>query len=602
MTYIIAEIGINHDGSQSVAKTLIESASKAGANAVKFQYRNLKKSYESSAKQLGDAMLKAEIDKNFLSPEIIFDLSIFAKKLSLDVGISFFTELDFDDFKDHDIFNFYKIPSVEFSNHKLLKLLLKKNKKIYVSTGCQSESSIKSFMDSFEKFENINLLHCVSNYPLAPHNCNFGYLKYFKETYGKEIGYSSHDQDWRFVLFAVALGANVIERHITLGNREGLDETTSSNALEFKDMVSMIREYELAKKGYGPRRLNQGEMLNKQNLGRSFYLQSNYTEGSVINKKDLVYTSPAVGFGVKEIDLYINKPIIRDVNKGEALSLSFYEKIKHINEKERNFCSNFKISLPVRLHDYEKIKNIFSIGSYEFHLSYNEVDQGFDNIKLSSDEQYSVHLPDYISPNHLIDPFNNDEIGERSNEILNSISKFVKKIQNISGKRCPIVGSFSVFNSTKEIFYESISKLCSGLKKEDIFLLPQILPPIAWYFGGSIPLKVFNSAEDIKNIEKYNIQVCFDSSHFLMGCNAGFFNKDKDLSRLMDLTDHIHISGAEGLDGEGTSFISKDPTINKILESCMKKDKIKVIETWQGHLNNFSGFHQSIYDLVSITK
>ena len=65
-------------------------------------------------------------------------------------------------------------------------------------------------------------------------------------------------------------------------------------------------------------------------------MQSNYTEGSVINKKDLVYTSPAIGF-VKEIDLYINKPIIRDVNKGEALSLSFYEKIKHINEMGEKF-------------------------------------------------------------------------------------------------------------------------------------------------------------------------------------------------------------------------------------------------------------------------
>jgi N-acetylneuraminate synthase len=602
MIYIIAEIGINNEGSQTIAKELIVGAAKAGANAIKFQYRNLKRAYEGNPKELGDNMLKSEIEKNFLSTESIIELSKFARQLNLDVGISFFTVMDYYDFGDHNFFNFYKVPSVEFCNKELLKLLLKTNKLIYISTGCQNESTISLFMEEFGNFENINLLHCVSNYPLAPHNCNFGYIRYFKEKYGKDMGYSSHDKDWKFILFAVAFGAKVIERHITLGSRDGLDETTSSTLLEFTDLVNIIRCYKEAKKGYGPRKLNQGEMLNLQNLGRSFYLNSNQAKGSILKKKDLLYASPAVGLGVKEIDFYINKPIIKDVKQGEVLIASMFEKKKHIGSKERDFCNKFKISLPVRLHDLEFIRNDFSIRRYEFHLSYNEVDQGLNDIKILSNEQYSIHLPDYISPNHIIDPFNESSIGERSKFIINSTLKFARKIQGITGKSCPIIGSFSVLNFSKNTFYEKISNFCLELEKDNMILLPQWLPPIAWYFGGSVPLSVFNSSEDIKSLEKYNLKICFDSAHFLMSCNAGLTDANKDFDRLMRLTHHIHISGAEGLDGEGTSFNSKNPIAHSILTSCLNKEYIKVIETWQGHLDNFSGFHQSIYDLISIKK
>jgi sialic acid synthase SpsE len=602
MIYIIAEIGINNEGSEATAKQLIVGAAKCGANAIKFQYRNLKRAYVGSPKEIGDNMLKSEIEKNFLSTPSIIELSKFARKLNLDVGISFFTVLDFYDFNDHNFFDFYKVPSVEFCNKELLKLLLKTNKLIYVSTGCQNESTISLFMQEFGNFENINLLHCVSNYPLAPHNCNFGYIRYFKEKYGKNIGYSSHDQDWKFIIFAVALGANVIERHITLGSREGLDETASSNLSEFADMVNIIRYYKEAKEGYGPRKLNQGEMLNLQNLGRSFYLKSDQAKGSILKKEDLLYASPAVGLGNKEIDFYINKPIIKDVKKGKVLIASMFEKNKHIDSKEKLFCNKFKISLPVRLHDLEFIRNDFSIERYEFHLSYKEVDQGLNNIKILPNEEYSIHLPDYISPNHLIDPFNESSIGERSKFIINSILKFAKKIQEITGKSCPIIGSFSILKFSKNTFYEKISKFCLEVEKENLILLPQWLPPIAWYFGGSVALSVFNSSEDIEILEKYNLKICFDSSHFLMGCNAGLVDVNKDFNRLMHLTHHIHISGAEGLDGEGTSFNSKNSFAHNILINCLNKKYTKVIETWQGHLDNFSGFHKSIFDLVSIKK
>lgn len=600
MTYIIAELGINHDGDTDLVKRLIEKSAKIGVDAIKFQYRNLSRAYSSNSNQLGDHMLKSEIKKNFLKTEKIFELSKFANTLGLDAGISFFTEKDFHDFHDHSQFYFYKIPSIEFSNISLTSLLLNTGKNVYASVGCQSENTIKKIVKKFYNYENLNILYCVSNYPLAPHNCNLSYIKYFQDTYKKQIGYSSHERDWKFTLFALAYGANVIERHITFGDRIGLDETSSSTVSEFAEMVEIIRSYPLASKGYGPRELNQGEKLNKQNLGRSFYLSLDYKSGEVINKSDLTYSSPAIGLGINEIDNYIKKPLIKDVKKDEVITKSHFEELNKIGTIENEFCKKNKISLPVRVHDFEAIRSDFSISNYEFHLSYTEVDEGLNNIKIYKDDNYSIHLPDYISPNDIIDPFGESQINLRSKKIIDSVINFGKKIQDISGNSCPIVGSFSYVSDSDDNFYYNIASLCSKLQNEGISLYPQWLPTIAWYFGGSVPLSVFNSSKDVSYINKYQIPICFDSSHFMMCLNNKMVNMENDFETLISHATHIHISGADGLDGEGTSFKSMDDISKLIIKRCLDKDVVKVIETWQGHLNNFLGFHESIYDLMTI--
>lgn len=599
MTYIIAEIGINHDGQFKSALNLIKGASQAGVNAVKFQYRNIDRSHQVNSNQRDDEMIKSEISRNFLSTSKIIKLCKFAKKINLDVGISFFSKNDYSDFVDHKYFDFYKVPSVEFTNDELTKKLLKSKKKVYMSLGCQIEKTIKNNIKKYSRFENCNFLHCVSNYPLAPHNCNLGYIKYFKDKYKKNIGYSSHDDDWKMIIVAVAYGASIIERHITSGNRKGLDESTSSTIQEFTEMVKTIRNYEKAKNGYQPRKLNQGEMLNYQNLGRSYYVKKNFKKGTILKKKDLNYLSPAIGINSKDIEKYIKKPITCNIKKGNVLSSSLFDKIKKIGPKEQKFCDKFKISLPIRTHDANEIRKRFGTKRYEFHLSYTEIDKNLRDIIINPNEEYSIHLPDYINPHDLIDPFNNGKIGRRSKYILDRTFDFSKKIQKITGKICPVIGSFSVLNYPKDVFYKKISKLCKKYKKKKLILLPQWLPPIAWYFGGSIALNVFNSSDDINYLKINDIPICFDSAHFIMCLNGGSVNIKKDLNNLIKQASHIHISGAEGLDGEGTSFKSKNYSNNLILRKCLKANCIKVIETWQGHLNDYSGFHNSIYDLTN---
>tara|TARA_B100000767_G_C19749843_1_gene530251 strand:- start:391 stop:2199 length:1809 start_codon:yes stop_codon:yes gene_type:complete len=599
--YIIAEVGINHDGDSEAAQKLIKGAFDAGANAIKFQYRNLSRAYSDGADELGDTMLKSEIIKNFISTDTIKELVKFAKNIGLDAGISFFSWEDYFDFSYHEMFDFYKIPSVEFQNEALMSGLLDTGKPVYASLGCQSESSIEFILGKYKKYENLTVLHCVSNYPVLPHNSKIGYITYFKNKFGINIGYSSHEEDWRLVLAAVALGATVIERHITLGGREGLDESTSSTVDDFTEMVQMCNNVQVAVKGIGPKMLNQGELLNKQNLGRSFYAQTDFNVGDTVKTNALRYASPATGLMAEDIENYISLPIIRDVTAGEVMVKSMFVQPNVIGQLERRFCIDNNVALPVRLHDVELIRSAFGVENYEYHLSYSEVDNGLDEVNILSNEKYSIHLPDYIGALHLIDPFGQDDIRQRSLFIINSVNNFAKKIEDKTGKCCPIVGSFSVVgHNGKDEFYQNIADLCSSLKAQGLSMHPQWLPPIAWYFGGSVPLNVFNSHDDITPIRKLDIPICFDSSHFLMCAHDNRVNLESNLTDLLKMSKHVHISGADGIDGEGTPFANMDSNSLHVIRECMKHDTLKVIETWQGHLDDFVGFHESIHALSKI--
>ena len=275
---LIAEIGINHDGDYEKAIVLIKNAARSGASSIKFQYRNLQRCYSNSLREeIGDQMIKSEIIRNYLSPDKILKLLHFARKIDLKVGISFFNLQDIDDFKEINAFDFFKIPSVELLNFKLIERLLSFEKELLISTGCNSESEIISCIERFREYKNWRMLHCVSNYPLNLVNSKLGYIKRLKELSQRGVGYSSHDENWENCLIAATLGAEIIERHITYDKSSfGLDHTTSSDIHEFTKLNKFLKSLPIILKGNTARTLNQGELLNKQNLGRSLYAKKRY--------------------------------------------------------------------------------------------------------------------------------------------------------------------------------------------------------------------------------------------------------------------------------------------------------------------------------------
>ena len=281
---IIAEIGINHDGLYEKAEALVSAAIGAGAHAVKFQYRNLDNAYSfGSSREIGDEILLSEIRKAFLSPEQLLALGRLSRAYGIEAGISFFDVNDIQDFGTSVTeFDFFKIPSAELANAPLIDALLALGTHLYISTGCHNESEIEA---AFSRLPRAGWcpMHCVSNYPVSLQNAKMGYITHLLRRWGSAVGYSSHDDHWEVCLMAMQLGANVIERHITLDRKaEGLDHSSSSTPDEFAKIAAFANELDLLRAGDGPRVPNQGELLNRQNLGRSFFAADDLHAGHVL--------------------------------------------------------------------------------------------------------------------------------------------------------------------------------------------------------------------------------------------------------------------------------------------------------------------------------
>ena len=352
-SYLIAEIGINHNGNFEVAQHLIKSAFDSGANAIKFQYRNLTRAYGATSNEIGDEILKIEITKNSLKVEEIIDLYRYAKSFNLDVGISFFDVFDIKDFNSFiDQFDFFKIPSVELTNLNLIESFYKYNKPILISTGAHSENEIERVFKQIT-YENWIPMHCVSNYPVSEINSKLGYINYMQKTWNRSIGYSSHDENWEICILAFSLGAKVIERHITLDkNQFGLDHSTSSTPEEFKKLANIMANVDEILSGNSKREINQGELINLQNLSKSFFAKRPINSGEPFNLVDFEYKHPRVGLSKADVQTLVGKKLVQFCKQGAALTEAHFRSPTQIPSDLIELCNKKKISLPIRLHDY----------------------------------------------------------------------------------------------------------------------------------------------------------------------------------------------------------------------------------------------------------
>lgn len=599
---IIAEIGINHDGSALRARQLIVAASEAGADAIKFQYRNLTNAYSETFREIGDEIILEEINRSYLSPGELIGLVGHAKALGLECGISFFDEKDIEDFSNHiEIFDFFKIPSVELLNRSLISALIGLGKHLYISLGAHDESEIENTLRALPD-GGWTPLHCVSNYPVSLHNAQLGYLTHLLKKWGREVGYSSHDDNWEVCLLAIQLGASVVERHITLDkSAEGLDHSSSSTPDEFKKLSLLSLNHSALMAGNEKRTPNQGELLNKQNLGRSYYAKHTLVKGKAIQICDLEYRSPNVGIGKSKLQGVLGEKLQVTLETGAALTERAFLKAKPLPGDVIEKAKEIGLALPVRLHDLGRMQERFPIGSFEFHLSFQEVLAEIDYSIINSEHRYSVHLPDYVNSRQLMDPFSsNEEQRSQSLKILDRTALFAKRLQDLTGKSVPVVGSFSAVHSDRAVFYEQHSELLKKFASQGVEVIPQWLPPMAWYFGGSVRLEVMNDTADVPYIKKHLAGICLDVSHLILGANYFGFSPSDLLVQLESHTRHVHIADAIGVDGEGLDVGRGDVKNLPIIKKTLQYDGMKVIEVWQGHLDDGAGFRRAILSLVAL--
>lgn len=324
-TFIIAEIGVNHNGDINLAKKMIKSASECGVDAVKFQ------TYVSEELVLKNAE-KADYQKKNDSNESQFEM---LKKLELsyddfsqlkkyaqECGVLFLSS-PFDrksvDLLEKLEVSAYKLGSGELNNLELIEYVQSKNKPIILSTGMATLKEIKETYDFIKDKSNLFLLHCITGYPTSFEETNLNFIKTLQKEFEIPIGFSDHSPGIELSIAAVALGACIIEKHFTIDkNLPGPDHKASLNSTEFKAMVDAIRHVEVAM-GDGTRKFSENELNIRKVARKSIVLSKNISKGMVIKKDMLTIKRPGTGIPPNHINEVVGKRVLKDLKSQTML-------------------------------------------------------------------------------------------------------------------------------------------------------------------------------------------------------------------------------------------------------------------------------------------
>ena len=323
--YIIAEIGINHNGKLDLAKQLIDVAVSAGANAVKFQKRSLKQLYKSEL--LNDPNLESqgfEILVGVLK-EVEFGEDEYQQIIEYckEKNITFLcTPWDAESVDFLEKFNVpaYKIASADMTNFPLLKYVCSKNKPMIISSGMSKMDEIEKTVEFLKNQQaNFVLLHCNSTYPSPIDLLNLELIPVLSEKFQVPIGYSGHEPDIIPTLTASNLGAVVVERHITLDRTmEGIDQSASLEPEEFSTLVKYIRDSEKAK-GKPIKRMTRGEILQREVLGKSLVCKTDIQKNEEFSEKNIDVKGPAKGLSPQYYYEILGKKSKRQIKKGDYI-------------------------------------------------------------------------------------------------------------------------------------------------------------------------------------------------------------------------------------------------------------------------------------------
>mgnify|MGYP001280637612 CR=1 FL=1 len=610
-TFIIAEIGNNHNGSIELAKQLVDLAQESGADCVKFQMRDMKSLYKYGKKNDDSADLGTQYTLDLLSRFQLSDNELievfdYCKTKSL---TPLCTPWDSESLKKLEAYGmeFYKVASADLTNHKFLGELIETRKPLICSTGMSTESEIIKTVNFLRSNgATFCLLHCNSTYPSPFKDINLNYLSRLSEISDSFVGYSGHERGNFIPIAAVAKGAKIIEKHFTIDRTlEGNDHKVSLLPAEFKEMVENIRSLEDSLGRNETRVISQGELLNRESLSKSLIASVNIEEGQMIENQMIDIKSP--GQGLQPI--YINELVGRFAKRNLKPGDYFYEsdlEDKKIDARNYNFSRPFGI--PVRYHDYDALSKKSNLDFVEFHLSYLDLNIDLkDFFKKKQDINFAVHSPELFSGDHIMDLSSSDgEYREHSISELQRVCKITRKLKEYFPKTAkPVVvinaGGFSEDNfldkSQKSKMYDKVAESLSSIDSSGVEIIIQTMPPFPWHFGGQRFHNLFLDPDDIVNFcDSHNCRICFDVSHSMMACNYYKWDIFEFTKKVAPYIAHMHIVDALGIDGEGIQIGKGDVKFKglaKVLEENAPKAMF-IPEVWQGHKNSGEGFWHAL--------
>jgi N,N'-diacetyllegionaminate synthase len=324
-TYIIAEIGINHDGSLQKISKLIKLAKQAGADAVKFQLfeastlanKANKKKYKLFKKYKKETLFqmwkRLSIKKNWLKK-----IETLCKILKIDLGFSVF------DIKSLKMINgtkyqFLKIASGDLNDHFLIKKIIDKKKYNILSTGMANEKEIKKTCKLFNK-KKLTLLHCVSLYPTSIKDINLRRMIKLKE-YSESVGFSDHTIGIHASIKAITMGAKIIEKHFTYDNKaDGPDHTSSANFQQLKLICQFTKSHQKML-GDGKVSPNKEETKMRIFARKSIFAKQNIKIGQNFTYKNIKCARPGTGIDASFFEKVIGKRSKSFFSKGDLIKL-----------------------------------------------------------------------------------------------------------------------------------------------------------------------------------------------------------------------------------------------------------------------------------------
>jgi N,N'-diacetyllegionaminate synthase len=329
-TLIIAEAGVNHNGSLNVAKKLAISAKEAGADIVKYQTFNpdaLSSKYAEMAQYQKKNMGQTKSQKEMLSRlTLTHDEFIQLARFCDEIGIKFLStpfDIQSIDFLNELGCNIWKIPSGEITNYPYLVHIAETKKKIIMSTGMSTLTEVVSALDTLRSngATDIQLLHCTTQYPTPYSAVNLKAMLTLKSETGCEVGYSDHTNGIEIPIAAVAMGAVIIEKHFTLDrNMEGPDHKASLEPGELKQMVDSIRHIEEAF-GDGKKKPADIELSNINIARKSIVAKKFIKRGEVLSEENITTKRPGNGISPMLWTSVLGTNAIRNFEEDELIEI-----------------------------------------------------------------------------------------------------------------------------------------------------------------------------------------------------------------------------------------------------------------------------------------
>ncbi len=331
--FIIAEAGVNHNGDLALARRLIDAAKEAGSDAVKFQTWITEKLVTPDApmaeyqrRNTGQEQSQFEMLKSLeLSQDQFRQLKAYADTQ----GILFFSTPDEEESADFlEVLGVpvFKIGSAEVANLPYLRHVALKNRPIILSTGMATLGEVEAAVRTIEAAGNgqLVLLHCVSNYPAEPGDCNLRAMDTLRTAFQYPVGFSDHTLGTEIAIAAVARGACVIEKHFTLDTQlPGPDHAASLNSSDFADMVQAIRKVEGAL-GSGRKRPVPSEMVTRQAVRKGFVAARNIPLGKKLDVRDVVLRRTSGGLGPEYLDLLVGRETKIMIEAKQVIELEMF--------------------------------------------------------------------------------------------------------------------------------------------------------------------------------------------------------------------------------------------------------------------------------------